>query len=101
MGDNTQLQLFRVYKTCWEMLHSRNYMVGEDKLTMNFEAFESEFGTGDAVRDSLTIVAARVGDSQDQVCSSNLQCKAVQSAKSRGSISDPASRCVDYYIFRF
>lgn len=67
MGDNTQLQLFRVYKTCWEMLHSRNYMVGADKLTMTFDAFENEFGTGDAVRDSLTIVAARSGDSQDQV----------------------------------
>eukprot|EP00892_Ulva_mutabilis_P011933 jgi/Ulvmu1/9111/UM005_0206.1 len=67
MGDNTQLQLFRVYKTCWEMLKDRGYMVGDEKLAMTLDDFENSFGTGDAVRDSLTIVAARQGDSQDQI----------------------------------
>lgn len=42
-------------------------MVQPKNLEMTFEEFENEFGSGDAVRDSLTIVAQRLGDSQDQV----------------------------------
>lgn len=90
MGDNTQLQLFRVYKTCWEMLRDRGYMVGEEKLSMTLDDFENSFGTGDAVRDSLTIVAARQGDSQDQV---GFYCWCTCIAGTRKAGMQPSSGC--------
>jgi hypothetical protein len=68
----TQFNLFRVFKTCWEMLRDRGYLVPEDQLTISFERFEEEYGQGDNIRDSLTIVCSKVNDPQDQVLSKHV-----------------------------
>jgi hypothetical protein len=73
MADRgSQFNLFRVFKTCWEMLRDRGYLVPEDQLNLDLETFESEYGQGDIVRDAMTIVCSKVNDPQDQVLSAAL-----------------------------
>lgn len=59
--------MFRVFRTCWEMLRDRGYQVPEDQLNLSFDDFETEYGQGDNIRDSLTIVCSKVNDAQDQI----------------------------------
>lgn len=68
----SQFNLFRVFRTCWEMLRDRGYQVPEDQLNLSFDDFETEYGQGDNIRDSLTIVCSKVNDAQDQVRSSGI-----------------------------
>jgi hypothetical protein len=49
------------------MLNDRGYLVPDDKLTMTYDQFEGDYGVGDAVRDSMTIVVPKLNDPQDQV----------------------------------
>jgi len=59
-------KLFRVNKTCWKMLEKRNYIVIEELRDMTAEEFKDRFGEMPS-RDSLTIMVAKVDNSEDQM----------------------------------
>jgi DNA-directed RNA polymerases I, II, and III subunit RPABC1 len=61
------LRLWRIHRTCWEMLKDRGYLVPDDRLELSLETFREDYGIGDAVRDSMTIVVPKMSDPQDQV----------------------------------
>lgn len=61
------LRLWRINRTCWEMLKDRGYNVPAARLELTLEDFKKEHGEGDAVRDNMTIVVAKTNDPQDQV----------------------------------
>ena len=60
------LRLWRINRTCWEMLKDRGYNVPAARLELTLEDFKKEHGVGDAVRDNMTIVVAKTNDPQDQ-----------------------------------
>jgi RNA polymerase Rpb5, N-terminal domain len=61
------LRLWRINRTCWEMLKDRGYLVSDDKLQHTLDQFKEEHGVGDAVRENMTIVVPKISDPQDQV----------------------------------
>ena len=81
--NDEQLRLWRIHRTCWEMLRDRGYLVADDKLNITLDAFKEEFGVGDAVRENLTIVVPKISDPQDQVRS--VRCGVVTSVSGKRS----------------
>lgn len=63
-------RLFRIYRTCLEMLKDRGYLVSEERLKQTLEEFTQSIGDGQTVRrDDLTIFVPKTEDPQDQVMS--------------------------------
>jgi len=61
-------KLYRIYRTCLQMLRDRDYLISQDKLNETLEDFQKEFGEGESVRrEELTIFVPKVEDPQDQV----------------------------------
>jgi hypothetical protein len=54
------------------MLKDRGYNVPDSRLNLSLEHFRVEHGVGDAIREAMTIVVAKLSDPQDQVCSEML-----------------------------
>ncbi|CAK0786648.1 hypothetical protein CVIRNUC_009862 [Coccomyxa viridis] len=59
-------KLYRIRKTCLEMLNDRQYLIGQDELNMSNEAFRDRFGD-DPRKDDLTVLAPKQDDPTDQV----------------------------------
>lgn len=61
-------KLFRVYRTCWEMLKDRGYLVADEKVNLTLDDFQKEFGSGEGIRrEDLTISVPKVDDPQNQI----------------------------------
>eukprot|EP01025_Chloroclados_australasicus_P017370 TRINITY_DN18847_c0_g1_i1.p2 TRINITY_DN18847_c0_g1~~TRINITY_DN18847_c0_g1_i1.p2 ORF type:complete len:206 (+),score=16.75 TRINITY_DN18847_c0_g1_i1:137-754(+) len=66
--SSENVKLFRIVRTCWEMLRDRGYLVPQEKLDMGFEQFVQEQGMNDQLlRDNLTIIVPKQTDPQDQI----------------------------------
>lgn len=59
-------RLFRVRKTCLEMLNDRGYLIGQDDLEESRDAFISKFSE-EPKRDDLTLLAPKQEDPTDQM----------------------------------
>lgn len=64
MDETTRL--YRIYKTCLEMLHDRKYVVLEDELTMSKDGFREKFGD-EPRKDDVTLLSSRQEDPTDQI----------------------------------
>lgn len=62
------VRLWRINRTCWEMLKDRGYNVPDSRLNLSLDQFRAEHGVGEAIREAMTIVVAKLSDPQDQVC---------------------------------
>ncbi|KAI3438257.1 hypothetical protein D9Q98_000693 [Chlorella vulgaris] len=63
--DFTQ-RMFRIRKTCLEMLTDRGYLITEEELAATREQFVEKFGP-ETRRDELTIMASKKDDPTEQV----------------------------------
>lgn len=59
-------KLFRIRKTCMEMLKDREYLVSDDDINMNKETFREHFGENPK-REDLTIMMPKQSDLTEQV----------------------------------
>lgn len=96
MADNEDLQrMWRVNRTCWEMLKDRGYLVPDEKLTLSFDAFKEEFSpSGEAFRESMTIVVPKISDPQKQVRAHSALVSAPWCSKAQAAYSAPTVACV-------
>jgi DNA-directed RNA polymerases I, II, and III subunit RPABC1 len=60
-------RLFRVRRTCFQMLGDRGYYVADAERHMTYEEFRARFGDGDLRKDELTVLAAKRTDENDQI----------------------------------
>ncbi|MES1908831.1 MAG: hypothetical protein MHM6MM_001693 [Cercozoa sp. M6MM] len=66
MSEHTARRLWRVRRTCFEMLRDRGYSVAPEQLDCDLETFVEEYGTNpDASR--LTIVSNKLDDENDMI----------------------------------
>ncbi|BDA50058.1 DNA-directed RNA polymerases I, II, and III subunit RPABC1 [Coccomyxa sp. Obi] len=59
-------KLYRIRKTCLEMLNDRGYLIAQDELHMTKEGFKDRFGD-DPRKDDLTILAPKQDDPTEQI----------------------------------
>jgi len=59
-------KLFRVRRTCLQMLRDRGFLVAENELNMSKDEFHDKFGD-DPNRDMLTILVCKQDDPTDQI----------------------------------
>jgi len=64
--DETTNRLFRVRRTCLQMLHDRNYNIGESELAMTKEDFRDKFGD-EPKRDDLQILKQKRDNPQEEI----------------------------------
>jgi DNA-directed RNA polymerase I, II, and III subunit RPABC1 len=64
--DAAGSRLFRVRRTCAQMLTDRGYLVGQDDLNLTAESFQERFGETPA-RDNLTLLVPKEDDPSDQI----------------------------------
>ena len=68
MASQDEIQrLWRINRTCSEMLKDRGYLVPDEKLTLTLDQFKEDYGVGDATREGMTMVVPKMSDPQDQV----------------------------------
>jgi DNA-directed RNA polymerase I, II, and III subunit RPABC1 len=59
-------KLFRIRKTCLEMLRDREYLVSDDEISRNKDSFREQFGENPRKED-LTIMMPKQSDLTEQV----------------------------------
>ncbi|KAK9903534.1 hypothetical protein WJX75_008157 [Coccomyxa subellipsoidea] len=59
-------RLYRIRKTCLEMLNDRGYLIAQDELHMSKEGFKDRFGD-DPRKDDLTVLAPKQDDPTEQI----------------------------------
>eukprot|EP00873_Tetraselmis_striata_P035384 jgi/Tetstr1/455648/TSEL_042459.t1 len=59
-------KLFRIRRTCLQMLRDRGYLVSEAELNQTKESFTDKFGD-EPLRDQLTILVCKQDDPTDQI----------------------------------
>ncbi|KAK9832489.1 hypothetical protein WJX81_001238 [Elliptochloris bilobata] len=59
-------KLYRIKKTCMEMLHDRGYLVSQDELEMDKQTFREQY-TEDPKREDLTTLVPKQDDPTEQI----------------------------------